>query len=74
MWSFMPVLKNVNRWLEKFEEGRQSVRDEHRPRRPREATSPQNFARVEQPICSDSRSMLDDVANENCHFIMPAIV
>lgn len=58
-------LSTIYRWIDTFEHGQQSVKDEARSGRPREAVTPMTIARVEQLVNDDrhitTRKLAEDV-------------
>ena len=55
---------NLNSWVSQFREGRTSVRDKPRPRRPAEAVTPTIVANVEVLVNKNCRVTLQKVANQ----------
>ena len=45
-------IQTIYRWIEVFENGEENIEDDQHPGRPREAITPQNIAKIEDPNIS----------------------
>ena len=54
--------KTVFHWIQKFNKGRQCIRDWERPGHPAEVSTEATVQHVEQIICNDRHVSIDDVA------------
>ena len=59
-----PGLSSIYRWIDAFEHGKRSVKDEDRPGRPREAVTPTTIAKVEDLISDDRHITVKKLSEE----------